>query len=127
MASLGPASFTRSLIIVLGILLCSAASSALALDTKLIASDFTSPIFLTAPDDDSRLFVVERAGVIKVLNGGVWSTFLDIRSQVRSDGERGLLGLAFDPNYKSNGLFYVDYNDSLINPNSSKPIADTHI
>jgi len=88
------------------------AAPVLALDTKLIESGFSSPIFMTAPEGDSRLFVVERAGVIKVRDGGVWSTFLDIRSQVDPTGERGLLGLAFDPNYQTNNTFYVNYVDS---------------
>jgi len=97
-----------------GIALCGivSAAPALALDTQLIQSGFDHPIFMTAPEGDSRLFVVERAGVIKVRSGGVWSTFLDISSQVNSEGERGLLGLAFDPNFKTNNTFYVDYVDS---------------
>ena len=73
---------------------------AIALDTQLIQSGFDMPVFMTAPEGDSRLFVVERSGVIKVRSGGTWSTFLDIKSQVDPTGERGLLGLAFDPNFK---------------------------
>jgi glucose/arabinose dehydrogenase len=111
MASFDPASFTRSRIAFLGILLCSNAGSAFALDTKLIESGLDSPIFLTAPDGDSRLFVAERGGIIKVRTGGVWSEFLNISGDVDKSGERGLLGLAFDPNFKTNGLFYVDYID----------------
>jgi glucose/arabinose dehydrogenase len=55
---------------------------------------------------DSRLFVAEKGGVIKIVGGG---TFLDISTQVTTTGERGLLGVAFDPNYATNGLFYITY------------------
>jgi glucose/arabinose dehydrogenase len=105
------------------IALCGMASaaSALALDTQLVESGFSSPVFMTAPEGDSRLFVVERSGVIKVRSGGVWSTFLDISSQVDPTGERGLLGLAFDPNYQTNHTFYVNYIDST--PAHSTQIA----
>jgi glucose/arabinose dehydrogenase len=92
------------------------AGSALALDTQLVESGFSGPVFVTAPAGDPRLFVVERGGQIKVRSGGTWSTYLDISSEVASDGERGLLGLAFDPNFAVKGTpgfgkFYVDYVD----------------
>ncbi len=98
----------------IGIVLWGGAATkpALALDTQLVESGFSSPLFMTAPEGDPRLFVVEREGRIKVRSGGAWSTFLDIRAQVDPTGERGLLGLAFDPNYRTNGRFYVDYIDS---------------
>ena len=88
------------------------APSAQALTAERIGSGFTEPVFLGAPIGDSRLFIVEKAGVIKVQQGGSVSTFLDIRSRVNSDGERGLLGLAFDPAFASNGRFYVNYIDA---------------
>ena len=64
--------------------------------------------------DTSRLFVVEHAGkVILLKNGKPLSTpFLDISNRVSCCGERGLLGLAFAPDYQSSGLFYVDYTDT---------------
>lgn len=75
---------------------------------------FTSPVDLqNAGDGSNRLFVVEQAGKIKVFQNqqNVTSTkiFLDIADQVTSGGETGLLGLAFHPDYKSNGYFYVNY------------------
>jgi glucose/arabinose dehydrogenase len=73
-------------------------------------------VFVTAPKGSSRtIFIVERVGRIRVAtySGGAYhkaGTFLDIRSRVKSTfGEQGLLGLAFDPEYASNGRFYVDY------------------
>lgn len=78
------------------------------------ATGFASPIYVTAPaSEPNRLYVVEQAGRIRIIrNGRVSPTpFLDIRSQVKSGGEQGLLSVAFHPRYASNGLFYVDYTD----------------
>jgi glucose/arabinose dehydrogenase len=78
-----------------------------------VATFFTQPVFAGAPPDDpSRLFIVERGGAIKIINlesGQVLPTpFLNISGQILTDGERGLLGLAFDPNFATNGFFYVN-------------------
>ncbi len=76
---------------------------------------FTKPILLThAGDNSDRIFVVEQGGVIKIFpnqdNVAGAKTFLDIRSRVNaSPNEAGLLGLAFHPQYASNGKFYVYY------------------
>jgi glucose/arabinose dehydrogenase len=73
---------------------------------------FASPTYLTAPPGDKRrLFVVEQAGTIReVLDGRTLAKpFLDIRSQVQAGGERGLLSMAFAPDYAKNGLYYVYY------------------
>ncbi|MBC6992993.1 PQQ-dependent sugar dehydrogenase [Neolewinella lacunae] len=76
--------------------------------------NFSSPVDVTAAGDNSdRLFIVERAGRIKVFDqtsGMVQSAnYLDISARVRSGGERGLLGLAFHPDFATNGYFYVNY------------------
>ena len=80
-----------------------------------MASGFTKPLYLThAGDGSGRLFVVEQAGRILIVNQGEVNPtpFLDIVSIVGSDAsEQGLLGLAFHPNYASNGLFFVNYTD----------------
>jgi len=75
---------------------------------------FSNPLDLQhAGDGSNRIFVVEQAGRIKVFpnNSSVTTTktFLDITDRVTSGGETGLLGLAFHPNYESNGYFYVNY------------------
>ncbi|MGD9921156.1 MAG: PQQ-dependent sugar dehydrogenase, partial [Pseudorhodoplanes sp.] len=77
-----------------------------------VASGLSLPLFAVAPaGDPSRLFVVEKGGTIKIINlatGEVAaSPFLAI-SDILTNGERGLLGLAFDPDYGSNGYFYVN-------------------
>jgi len=75
---------------------------------------FNQPVGIYSPNDGTdRVFVVEQQGVIRVFNNSVTSAssnaFLDIRNRVVYGGEQGLLGLAFHPNYKLNGYFYVDY------------------
>jgi glucose/arabinose dehydrogenase len=75
------------------------------------SSGFTNPIDV-ANAGDSRIFVVEQAGRIYIVDSlGVKKTtpFLNIVSRVLSGGERGLLGLAFSPDYASTGYFYVNY------------------
>jgi glucose/arabinose dehydrogenase len=75
---------------------------------------FDAPTYVTAPPGDRRrLFVVEQPGVIRVMvNERLRARpFLDIHDRVSSGGERGLLSLAFAPDYRRSGLFYVDYTD----------------
>lgn len=69
----------------------------------------SSPVFLTQPLTDGRIFVVEQPGRIRVVKNGQLQTtpFLDISSRVLSGGERGLLSVAFHPQYASNHFFYV--------------------
>lgn len=72
----------------------------------------TSPILLThAGDGSRRLFIVEQGGVIKVVQPGSTTptVFMNITARVLSGGERGLLGLAFHPNFETNGYFFVNY------------------
>jgi glucose/arabinose dehydrogenase len=84
------------------------APRAAALGLQSVGS-FDNPIFVTSPAGDPRVFVVERPGYIQVIHDGTTSQFLDIHTRTTTDGERGLLSMAFDPNYASNGLFYVFY------------------
>jgi glucose/arabinose dehydrogenase len=87
------------------------------LRSNLIQSGLDEPLFLTSPPGDTnRLFVVQHGGVIVIIENGVLlpTPFLDL-SPIISGGsgsdERGLLGLAFHPEYARNGKFYVDYTD----------------
>jgi len=75
---------------------------------------FTFPILVTAPPEDpNRLFVVEKRGTIRVVHQGatIPTAFLDLSGQVSNGSEQGLLGLAFHPQYRSNGLFVVHYTN----------------
>ena len=78
---------------------------------ELVAEGFRQPVFVTAPPDDPRLFIVDQPGTIWVIDGGDPVLFLDISDRVLAEGERGLLGLAFPPDFATTGLFYVDYTD----------------
>jgi glucose/arabinose dehydrogenase len=75
------------------------------------------PLFVTAaPGDVDRKYIVEQDGFIRLHKRGEpadqWTTFLDIQSKVVTfGGEQGLLGLAFDPDYATNGYFYVNYTE----------------
>ena len=84
---------------------------------------FNTPVEIKNAGDD-RLFVVEKSGKIKILNsdGSVNSTpFLDIEDKVSTNAnERGLLGLAFHPNYPENPFFFVNYTNNSGDTNISK-------
>ncbi|MCY3003612.1 MAG: PQQ-dependent sugar dehydrogenase [Planctomycetota bacterium] len=89
------------------------------LQATLVQSGFSQPLFLCSPPGDTaRMFVVEQGGRIRIIkNGAILSTpFLHLGSaatgglaRISTGGERGLLGLAFHPNYAQNGYFYVNY------------------
>ena len=74
-----------------------------------ITSGLSAPVFLAQPLNDGRIFVVEQGGRIRIVRDGVLQTtpFLDISSRVLSGGERGLLSVAFHPQYATNHFFYV--------------------
>lgn len=77
-----------------------------------VVSGLANPVFVgNAADNLNRLFIVEQAGRIKVLQPGdsTPTVFLDITGKIVSGGEQGLLGLAFHPQYTSNGRFFVYY------------------
>lgn len=78
-----------------------------------VASGLSNPLYLTAPPADSRLFIVEQSGRIRIAQNGqvLTAPFLDIANKVRSGGEQGLLSVAFHPRYATNGYFYVNYTD----------------
>lgn len=85
------------------------------LELELVYDGFRQPSMLTAPADDDRLFVVQRVGVIRILDENrelVDPAFLDITDRVLAGGiEQGLLGLAFHPDYVNNRRFFVYYTD----------------
>ena len=69
---------------------------------------FASPVHVASPPNDPRLFVVEKAGLVRIAGGG---TFLDVSALTESIGERGLLSIAFAPDYDASGRFYVFLTD----------------
>ena len=101
-----------------------------------VVSGLVNPVSI-AHAGDSRLFVVQQNGVIRVYDPPHLRTdpFLDIRTLVSTGGERGLLGLAFHPRYSENGRFFVNYTDvagntaiaeytrSAVDPNRADPAS----
>ena len=91
---------------------------------KRVASNLARPVELTRVGDESgRLFIVEQTGRILVIQNSapLPAPFLDITNRVGSQGsEQGLLGLAFHPRYKQNGLFFVNYTDQKGNTNIAR-------
>jgi glucose/arabinose dehydrogenase len=79
-----------------------------------VVDGLESPVFLTAPAGDSRLFVVEQPGRIRIVKDGALlpAAFLDVSAKVTYGGERGLLSIAFHPHYSANGFLYVDSIDT---------------
>jgi len=114
--------------LIAGVLLIVAAAgipgpvAAATLPLQLVASGFSKPVFVTnAGPTDPRLFVVEQTGKIKIVGVG---TFLDLTSIIVVGPEQGVLGLAFHPDYATNGLFYVDYSRKL---DGDTIIAEYHV
>ncbi len=103
------AAAARVLPILLGLL---AAGDAFAEKLEPLVQGLSQPVAVTTPGD-GRLYVVEQGGTVRVVQDGALlaEPFLDLRDRVRSGGERGLLGLAFAPDYASSGRLYVDYTD----------------
>src|SRR5664279_501286 len=99
--------------------MASATPAATALPTPLavvsinlspVASGFASAIGVSSAPGDPRLFVIQQTGQVVIVSGGKrGGTFLDISSRLSCCGERGLLGLAFHPDYAANGRFFVRY------------------
>jgi glucose/arabinose dehydrogenase len=103
----------------------------------LAANDFQKPLDITHAGDD-RLFVVEQPGIIHIIQEGqvLPAPFLDIRDRVNDNAsERGLLGLAFHPNYLENGFFFLNYTGQdgqtvvsrfqvSSNPNQAEPDSE---
>ncbi|KZK16190.1 hypothetical protein A3962_07220 [Meiothermus taiwanensis] len=100
----------------------------------LVPSGLDQPLYLThAGDGSGNLYVVEKAGRIRLIENGALraQAFLDITAKTAKGGEQGLLGLAFHPNYRNNGFFYVNYTntagDTIIaryTANRSSKVAD---
>ncbi|HEY1595896.1 MAG TPA: PQQ-dependent sugar dehydrogenase [Thermoleophilaceae bacterium] len=107
-----------------------------------LPQSFSSPMYVTSPPGDShRLFVVERAGDVRVLVDGTEQAtpFLDIHTQVSGSGEQGMSTIAFPPDYATTGRLYVYYTDrtgsirvdqftrSAGNPNVVDPATEVNV
>ncbi len=101
-----------------------------------VVGRFNSPLYAVSPPGDARLFVVEQGGTVRIVrrNGTVRSKpFLDLSRSISAGGERGLLSIAFPPDYAASGLVYVyvtardgdievrEYRRSARDPNAARP------
>lgn len=86
----------------------------LTLALQRVVGGLNQPIHLSAPAGDARLFIAERPGRIRIVSNGVLLTqpFVDISAKTTVNGERGLLSMAFHPQYAQNGYFFVYYTDT---------------
>lgn len=90
-------------------------TAATMISLEKITDNVTNPVHIThAGDGSNRLFIIEQAGRVIILNGKEQTDtpFLDIQSKVDSGGEKGLLSIAFHPDFKNNGRFFVNYTMS---------------
>ncbi len=95
----------------------------LAPTTIRLAGGLTKPLFVThAPGDFQRIFIVEQAGRIRILRNGqlLALPFLNVDPIALGSGEQGLLGLAFHPDYSTNGRFFINY----VNNSGNTQIAE---
>ena len=106
----------QSALLALGLCCATPQLHAQAVSTVLVASGLTQPLYATSPVRGGPVYVVQKGGLIRAVQGGTLSNFLQI--SVGTAGERGLLGLAFDPNYTVPGSpgqwrFFVNYIDPV--------------
>lgn len=89
-----------------------------------VVGGLPAPIGVSSAPGDPRLFVIGQSGKITIVDSGkIAGTFLDLSGEITSGGERGLLGLAFHPNYASNGLFFVRYT----NKSGNLVVSEFHV
>lgn len=133
--------FLLRLAILAFVTLCAAAAGAQSVSVERVASGLTQSLYLTAPPDDfDRAFIVQQNGLILVLdlttNEIAPTPFLTV-SGIPTTGEQGLLGLAFHPDYATNGFFYISFTDpntrivrfqvSAGDPDVADPLSGTPI
>ncbi|MGB8338924.1 MAG: PQQ-dependent sugar dehydrogenase [Burkholderiales bacterium] len=92
-------------------------SGQVSLKLETVAGGFSFPLYITAPPGDARLFVVEKGGQIKIIQNGTTlpAPFLDLSSRISDSGERGLLSMAFSPQFANNRQFFVYYTNTTGN------------
>jgi glucose/arabinose dehydrogenase len=80
---------------------------------ETVVEGLERPVDLCSPPGDSRVFVVEKVGRIRILERGKLrpTPFLDVHDQVSGGNEQGLLGLTFHPRFADNGLFFINYTN----------------
>ena len=109
---------TRLLVVASIAFLCSSGAASAQLRSELYVSGLSQPTgFVQDPSQSNVQMVVEQGGRIRVIQNGVLldEPFLDISSQVMNNGERGLVGLVFAPDYAASRRLYVQFTDVVGN------------
>lgn len=127
----GIASACSFILVLILVNLCAveAGWAAPAVHLQSVVSGLSAPIdFQSAHDGTSRFFIVEQGGTIRIVKGKkiLSPPFLNVSSIIVSGGETGLLGLAFHPQYKTNGRFFVNYT-RRVNGQLQTVIAEYHV
>jgi glucose/arabinose dehydrogenase len=110
-----PRQLVRVVLAALAGCLACAAPAAAAPRLERIGGDFDSPLYVAAaPGDYSRLYVVEQGGLVRVVRNGVTlsAPFADLRGDLTTGGERGLLSIAFPPDFARSRLLYAYFTDA---------------
>lgn len=108
----------KNLCLSIALFMLGAISGSAQIQLQPVLSGLTAPVLVTnAKDNSNRLFVVQQNGIIKVLQPGATAPtdFLNIASKIEGGGEKGLLGLAFHPQFAFNRRFYVNYTRDSAN------------
>lgn len=81
--------------------------------TRVLLNGLDQPVFVTSPPGEKRLFIVQQTGKIRIFREGqlVSKPFLNHETRISTGGERGLLGMAFHPNYAANGRLFVYFTN----------------
>lgn len=105
--------FFRRAFIAASVLLAAGPAGAESLAVEVVAGGLEAPLYVIAPPRDDRLFVVEQSGRVRIIEDGrlLKTPFLDISTRLKFGGERGLLSLAFHPDYAGNGFLFVNYSE----------------
>jgi glucose/arabinose dehydrogenase len=114
------------LVALMGLGLSASAQDVPKIHLERVVRGFENPLYVIS-DGTDRLFVVEQPGRIKIVKNGAIlpKPFLDIRKEVDFGGEKGLLSVAFHPNFQENGYIYVDYVSAK--PTLHSVIAEFHV
>jgi len=94
-------------------ILCS--QNVIAIDSKIIVKDLERPLLVRFEPETNIMYIVQQTGKIFIKNEATTTLFLDWSEHITikpMPDERGLLGMAFDPDYNNNGLFYISYVDT---------------
>jgi glucose/arabinose dehydrogenase len=113
MRPISPIALSASALLLAGLLATPAAAQT-PLTTTRVTGGLLRPVWIGSPPGDSRLFVIEQRRGIRIIEDGLLlpTFFLNLQGSLAGASEQGFLGMAFDPNYRDNGIFYTSHNNT---------------